>query len=476
MSAPPDATFKRSLKYSTLLLVLAGGVATALVLTGESITAPWSVVALALAGVIAERNGVWITRTAESSVHLLPTVLAGVLFGPLAAAFVNAASMLGDAELLSRPNVARAPQLRWLTYTSTRFMGGAAAGYAAWFTHDLLGNGLGVLVVATLAGAITAEILDVVSAALTARVRGRSMAAVIRAHGSLVATSVLSYSPVVALLAYAYTEISAWTVTMFFLPALAAQRLFSLYQDKAHLLEEQLGLAASLRDANETLRTANASFAEALVQTLEESDQYTAGHSKAVAIYTRDIAAELGLSHDDRERAFLAGMVHDIGKIGLPSAVLNKQGRLTDEERSQMEKHSEIGERILSKVDAYADIAHIVRHHHERMDGHGYPDGLDGHSIPHTARMIAVADAYNAMTSDRPYRQAMPPETAIDRLLEGAGTQFDRSVVLAFISVLRRAGEEYRRARGAEFGRLDYWTDLSAMLRGSLVGSARDAA
>ena len=112
------------------------------------------------------------------------------------------------------------------------------------------------------------------------------------------------------------------------------------------------------------------------MQTLEESDRYTAGHSRAVATYSKDIAEKLGLSPDDVERTYLSGLVHDIGKIGLPATLLNKEGRLTLDEFREMERHSEIGERILSKVEAYADVAVIVRHHHERMDGEGYPDKI----------------------------------------------------------------------------------------------------
>jgi HD-GYP domain-containing protein (c-di-GMP phosphodiesterase class II) len=117
-----------------------------------------------------------------------------------------------------------------------------------------------------------------------------------------------------------------------------------------------------------------------------------------------------------------------------------------------MERHSEIGERILSKVEAYADVALIVRHHHERIDGHGYPDGILGPDIPMISRIIAVADAYNAMTSDRPYRPAMVYPAARDRLLQAMGSQFHTDAVVALVSLLADANEDYRYARGSEFG------------------------
>jgi len=188
-----------------------------------------------------------------------------------------------------------------------------------------------------------------------------------------------------------------------------------------------------------------------LVATLDARDRYTAGHSAAVGIYSRDIASRMGLSEEDQTLVHLCGLVHDIGKVGLPAGLLEKPGPLTLEERRVMETHAEIGERILAKVDDYAEIASIVRHHHERVDGNGYPDGLIGGDIPLLSRIIAVADAYNAMTSDRPYREAMPSRVARLRLAQAVETQFDTSVVAAFEAILAGADEEYRNGRSVDF-------------------------
>jgi HD-GYP domain-containing protein (c-di-GMP phosphodiesterase class II) len=159
----------------------------------------------------------------------------------------------------------------------------------------------------------------------------------------------------------------------------------------------------------------------------------------------------MGLDQQQQEMAHLCGLVHDIGKIGLPAGLLEKPGALTLEERREMQKHSEIGERILRNVDTYAEIAAVVRHHHERVDGGGYPDGLPHDEIPLLSRIIAVADAYNAMTSDRPYRDAMPSRVARLRLAQAVETQFDTSIVAAFEALLAGADENYRLARGADF-------------------------
>src|SRR2546421_5095339 len=253
------------------------------------------------------------------------------------------------------------------------------------------------------------------------------------------------HTPLIAVLAYAYRDVSPWSVALFFIPALAAQRLFLLYRQQRQTADE-------LSAANERLAKANLSFASALVATLDARDQYTAGHSAAVAIYSRDISARMGLTEEEQSLAHVCGLVHDIGKVGLPAGLLEKTGALTLDERRQMEMHSAIGERILTKVDDYAQIATIVRHHHERVDGNGYPDQLVGEEIPLIARIIAVADAYNAMTSDRPYRDAMPSRVARLRLAQAVESQFDTSVVAAFEAVLATAPESYRLGLCEAFG------------------------
>jgi putative nucleotidyltransferase with HDIG domain len=241
----------------------------------------------------------------------------------------------------------------------------------------------------------------------------------------------------VAVLAYSYTTISPWSVALFAIPAVAAQRLLLLYR-------KQRETAEALGSANARLAKANLSFATALVATLDARDRYTAGHSAVVAIYARDIARRMGLPEEEQELAHVCGLVHDVGKIGLSAGLLEKPGALTLEERRQMEQHSTIGESILRNVDDYGGIAAVVRHHHERVDGLGYPDRLVGEEIPLLARIIAVADAYNAMTSDRPYRDAMPSRVARLRLAQAVESQFDTSVVAAFEAILASADESYR--------------------------------
>jgi len=439
---------RRTVIYVASLLTGAGVTAVALVAAGYELEAPAVVLALGAAAAIAERSSVRLTRTTEQSISVLPTLFAAVLFGPLAAATVGAASMLGDPELISARDPDRMPRLKWATYTSTRFIGGAAMGLAAQAALSIVPSTFGGLIAATLVGALVGELLEVAFAVTTAAVRGKSISETARMVRPLLVHLLLLvvpvYAPVVALLAFTYIKVSPWTLALFLVPAVAAQRLYGLYQ-------EQRRLADDLSTANETLERANLQFAATLIATLDARDRYTAGHSAAVAIYSRDVAQRMGLPEEVQEHTYLCGLVHDIGKIGLAPGLLEKPGALTLEERRQMQEHSAIGERILAHVDEYSEIATVVRHHHERVDGQGYPDGLDSENIPLVSRIIAVADAYNAMTSDRPYRDAMPSRVARLRLAQAVDSQFDTAVVAAFEAILAGAEEDYRLARRRDF-------------------------
>jgi diguanylate cyclase (GGDEF)-like protein len=172
-----------------------------------------------------------------------------------------------------------------------------------------------------------------------------------------------------------------------------------------------------------------------LAETLDLRDAGTAEHSRTVGAYARDTAAALGLSPERVERLQAAGVLHDLGKLGVPDAILHKTGPLDDAEWREMRRHPEIGARILEHA-GLGDIAAWVRAHHERLDGCGYPSGLGAAEIPLEARVLAVADAYEAMVADRPYRTGVPPEQARAELLRCCGTQFDPEVVQAFLSTL----------------------------------------
>jgi putative nucleotidyltransferase with HDIG domain len=175
-----------------------------------------------------------------------------------------------------------------------------------------------------------------------------------------------------------------------------------------------------------------------LAETIDLRDPYTAGHSRRVAAYSRLLALELRLSPEDADQIEHAALLHDIGKVGVPDAVLFKTGPLDDEERLLIRGHPVIGARLLAHIPSMCKIHPCILHHHERFDGRGYPDGLAGVNIPLGARIIAVTDAFDAMTTDRPYRAGLATDDALVELLRGAGTQFDNRCVRAFIRVVSR--------------------------------------
>jgi putative nucleotidyltransferase with HDIG domain len=427
----PDA---RVVLYVAALVVSAVAMVGGLVATGFGPGPPLAVAAMALVALAVERQSIRLSPTIEASVAALPFIFAGVAYGPLSAVIVGAAGVLVD---LFRTDDEH-PRLRWLAWTANRSLVAGGAGLAAFAVGGSSSHSFGLILLAVAAASIAEALIDLLLSSATIVVRRKgSFRDLTRAVGPLLLASIPLYTPLIAVLAYSYREISPWSAVLFVIPAFAAQRLFLLYRQQRESAE---GLVA----ANRRLEEANLSFATALVATLDARDRYTAGHSAAVAVYSRDIAERMGLAPDQQELVHLCGLVHDIGKIGLPVGLLEKPGPLTLDERRQMEEHTEIGEKILANVADYAEIAEIVRHHHERVDGGGYPDRLHGAEIPLLARIIAVADAYDAMTSDRPYRDAMPTRVARMRLAQAVETQFDTSVVAAFEAILAGASTSYQ--------------------------------
>ncbi|RME82615.1 MAG: HD domain-containing protein, partial [Zetaproteobacteria bacterium] len=196
------------------------------------------------------------------------------------------------------------------------------------------------------------------------------------------------------------------------------------------LLDNQAMQAALAESVRETLI--------ALVRTLEARDRYTKDHSRRVGDLAAKIAREMGLDEETAELVRVGGLLHDIGKVGIPDAVLLKPGRYTEREFAIMKAHPGIGDAILKHMDLLVRERQIVRHHHERMDGRGYPDRLRGEEIPLPARIVCVADAIDAMTTHRVYRKAQPLSFAVEQLRKNAGTQFDPKVVEAALRLIER--------------------------------------
>ena len=188
--------------------------------------------------------------------------------------------------------------------------------------------------------------------------------------------------------------------------------------------------------AKDEIKTLSVEVMEALAHTIDAKDEYTKGHSVRVAKYSRMLAERLGLSDEDCESVYYMALLHDIGKIGVPNEIINGKSKMTDEEYAVMKTHPVVGSDILSEIKSRPDLMIGARWHHERYDGKGYPDGKAGEDIPFFARIISVADSYDAMTSNRSYRKFLPQDVVRSEIEKNCGTQFDPDIAKCMISVI----------------------------------------
>lgn len=210
--------------------------------------------------------------------------------------------------------------------------------------------------------------------------------------------------------------VNVFALPLFIVPLLVARQLYIRYT---------------------SMRTAFADTVKSLIGALEAKDHYTRGHSERVAEYAVGLGAALGLDARSLERLEYAALLHDLGKLSLPAAILRKPDALTDEERRQVVAHPDVGADMVARIPPLRDLAEPVRHHHERYAGGGYPSGASAAEAPAFGRILCIADSFDAMTTTRAYRPAMIIEAAIDELEAGAGTQFDPDMVGPFVEVVR---------------------------------------
>ncbi|WP_298481667.1 HD-GYP domain-containing protein [uncultured Ruminococcus sp.] len=179
---------------------------------------------------------------------------------------------------------------------------------------------------------------------------------------------------------------------------------------------------------NQELERLSQETFEAIAKAVDANDPYTAGHSKRVARYAQELAFRLGFSAQEADEIYHAGLIHDVGKLGIDNGIINKNGKLTDEEYAEIKRHPSVGYEILKGISIKGKFAQGAKCHHERIDGKGYPNHLNDSEIPYLAKIIAVADAYDAMTSKRPYRDVLPQEVVREQIESGKGTQFDSEI------------------------------------------------
>ncbi|MFA7145750.1 MAG: HD domain-containing phosphohydrolase [Candidatus Riflebacteria bacterium] len=210
--------------------------------------------------------------------------------------------------------------------------------------------------------------------------------------------------------------------------------------DLLNILSSQLAFVIQNADLFSNLQKAYIDTLSALTGAIDAKDSYTRGHSERVTELSIKLAEECNVPSSEIENIKLGGLLHDIGKIGIPEAVLNKPGRLNDEEFNIIKSHPDLGLHILGKVEFLEHIVPIIRHHHERYDGKGYPGGLKGDNIPLLARIVSVVDTFDAMTTNRPYRKALTIEESLVEIDRCSGSQFDPDIAAKFIKMVRRDG------------------------------------
>jgi HD-GYP domain-containing protein (c-di-GMP phosphodiesterase class II) len=328
----------------------------------------------------------------------------------------------------------RPPLARWLAHAPLRCMIALAAGEAASQVGHASDSQLLASVVVAWA-AMTA--VDIAGNSAIARLRGLQVGAFLRDSLAACYLPFVFYLPIVWATAVAYRSAGIAALVMVLGPTLLAQYIYHLYQQRGQAYDD--------------LTEASLSFAIGMIRALDASDSYTAGHSASVGVYARDLALELGYPSSAASVVQLAALLHDVGKIGVPGEILRKPSKLNDAEWSEIRRHPLIGQQITGEVPAFRWIAEAIRHHHERPDGRGYPDGLAAQEIPRAALIIGAADAYSAMTSPRAYRDAITPLDATVELQRCAGAQFDPDVVSAFLRVLDERPYGYRAGEGDDF-------------------------
>jgi putative nucleotidyltransferase with HDIG domain len=371
-------------------------------------------------------------RVVSASSALTYAVL--ITYGPLPAGLVNAVKGLVGALYPERRPLHRA-----VFDTALLAISGTAAGLSYLLLSGLLGQNSRIFVLLAAIGASLTDYFITTTGTAMAIALYRSTSALkawVENFG-LISTPYLLLAVLGIIIALGYGEFGLLGLALFFFPLFLARYIFKSYIDKAHRQVELL------RAANIALDMANQDLIETLAAVIDARDVFTYGHSTQVTNYALAIAKEMGLPEEEREMIRKAGLLHDIGKVGISERILAKKGTITQAERHILEQHPVLGEEILGRVKDMKELAEIVGSHHERYNGKGYPYSRKGEEIPLAGRILGVADALDAMLSDRPYRPAMNLLQALVEIQRNAGTQFDPNVVEALLRVAEKADADF---------------------------------
>ena len=385
------------------------------------------------------------SRSSSVSVSGIVAVASIVAFGPLAGALTHLIAGATTAITTSRSsNAPQGDRAKWLRRTAFNIgMWVTASAFAGWIFICMGGQPGNISQLSNLVPLVGAATIDVVvNLALLIGVislqTGRHPAAIWRQDFRwTIPITVLGGILGGGILALAYEMFHLPGLLLVFLPVLSTGYAFRLYVNHTREYVNQL------EAANRRLDEAIAGLLETLGAMLDADDSYTYGHSAQISQYAEALAEHMGLDATQRAVVSRAALVHDIGKVGVPDHILGKPGPLTADEYAIMKQHTIIGADIIGRMKGFEALIPIVRHHHERWDGRGYPDGLAGEDIPLAARIVTLADAVEAMCSDRPYRSARSFADVLAEVRRCAGRQFDPGVVDALFAIVATKGEAF---------------------------------
>jgi putative nucleotidyltransferase with HDIG domain len=438
---PPAPRFFSVPRRLALLVGLVGALGTAAgvagALFGHSTDYIGLVVILALVG-LGEALSLELEETGSISVSAVGALAAAAIIGPRAAlplAITMSAVAWSARRVSFHHNLFNVGVLSLATLT--------ASGIFSLRFHGPIGTG--VFVASGLIAGAAYFIVNTALLSVAVGLEGReNFVRVWRERFAWLTPHYVTYGFIAAVIYEAYRPIGAWAIVVFALPLFLMRKTQEAYLKHTQRSAQKLRAAAetiqsqnvSLEQANKLLKERSTAAMESLSATVDARDAYTAGHSRRVQQLALAVGRELGLSQAELELLGHAALFHDIGKLGIPDAILLKPSALTDEEWVIMASHAEEGASIINRLGFLSDAVPAIRHHHERFDGSGYPDGLAGEDIPLGARIIHVADAFDSMLTTRVYRPARPAAEALSELRRHSGAQFCPRCVSALEAVV----------------------------------------
>jgi hypothetical protein len=447
----PDPAPARETARPRLVRALVAGVTAAALVTAALLvdpgtigTAPLVFGLLVLSFLVLDVVRIDLFERAHISPASVPALALACLFGPVG-------PLIAESALAIRRELKHDVRIKWVFDWGSLVLAGTAAA----LTFEALPHGRpATTVLAALGAAFVYYVVNAASLSVVMALHeGERILAVWRERFAWLGVHYIGFGLTAGAFVVIEGDHGAWAILYFAVPLLvlfvaeqqyvdrSRDSVAALRQHRDELAAANRRLGSALSTNRQLMRTMQRSYLStitSLARTIEAKDPYTGGHTERVRDFAMLLSREMGLCEEDLRAVEVGSIIHDIGKIGIPDGILTKPGRLTDDEFEEMRRHPEISSYIVSELELPAIVKQMVRSHHERWDGRGYPDGLAGEEIPLAARILAVADTVDAMTSNRSYRSALPIETAVEEIRKLAGQQFCPDVAATFLRCYER--------------------------------------